>query len=155
MSHVYPLGGSFEAAAAPELAWEVLTDYGRHAEWCTDLRTSVVVARGGGEATVLQEAVGKVALFTKVVKMRLAVREVSPSRLTFTDTLREDFSHYEGTWTFRPVGGGVRVDYAVTCQPRGPVPRFIFGPMMEEAIGRLMGQMRGEIERRAAQRRSA
>ncbi len=155
MGNVYDLKGSFEVAAPLELAWEVLTDYGSHARFVTDLKTSTVKDRQAHEAHVLQEAIGKVAMFTRVVKMQVTMRETPRQKITFTDDTRADFEVFEGSWSLTPTAKGVRVDYTLKCRPRGPAPGFIVGPMMDESTRRLMQQMRAEIERRAAQRRSA
>lgn len=152
---MYNLTGSFEVSATPEVAWAVLTDYGSHASFISDLKSSVVKQRKGNEANVEQEAVGKVAMFTRVVKMHVTMRETPGQKITFSDTTKTDFEVFEGSWTLTPTAKGVRVDYTLKCLPRGPAPGFIVGPMMDDSTKRLMAAMRGEIQRRVAQLRSA
>ena len=152
---MYNLKGSFEVAATPEAAWSVLTDYGSHARFVSDLKSSVVKERKGSETSVEQEAIGKVAMFTRVVKMHVKMRESEGRKITFSDTTGSDFEVFEGSWTVTPTAKGVRVDYTLKCLPRGPAPAFIVGPMMDQSTQRLMDAMRGEIQRRVAQLRSA
>jgi ribosome-associated toxin RatA of RatAB toxin-antitoxin module len=150
MGNVYEMKGSFEVAAPGDLVWSVLTDYGSHPRFVSDLKSSVVKERKPGETMVAQEAIGKLAMFSRTVQMLLSMKETPGETIVFTDKLGADFDLFEGKWTMSKSGSGLRVDYSLRCTPKARAPSFIMGPIMEESTRRLMVSMRSEIEKRAA-----
>lgn len=145
---VFEMAGSFDVVAPLEIAWGVLTDYGSHAGFVAELKSSTVKGQTPGVTMVAQEAIGKVAMFSATVALLLRMTETPHTQIVFTDTLKKDFGLFEGRWTIAHAGTGVHVGYTLKCQPRSTAPSFIVRSVMEDSTRRLMVAMRGEIERR-------
>jgi ribosome-associated toxin RatA of RatAB toxin-antitoxin module len=149
MGNIYQMEGSFDVAAPSDVVWSVLTDYGSHPRFVSDLKSSVVKERQTGVTMVAQEAIGKVAMFSATVQMVLKMIETPGAQIIFSDTLGKDFELFEGKWTMSKGPNGLHVDYTLRCTPKNRAPKFIVGPIMEESTRRLMLAMRTEIEKRA------
>ena len=149
MGNIYRMEGSFEVSATSDVAWSVLTDYASHPRFLSDLKSSVIKERKTGITIVAQEAIGKLAMFSKTVEMVLQMKETPGAQIAFSDTLGKDFELFEGSWKLSQGPHGMRVDYSLRCTPRARAPGFIMGPIMEDSTKRLMTAMRSESEKRA------
>ncbi len=146
---IYQMNGSFEVDVSPDVAWDVLTDYGNHPKFLANLKSSVVKERRDNVALVAQEAIGKVAMFSATVQMTMQMKEIDHREIAFTDLLKKDFSVFNGGWRMTPRPKGVRVEYVLRCLPNAKAPGFIMGPMMDDTTRQLMVSMRSEMEKRA------
>ena len=74
-------GDTFRVEASAEFdgtiarAWQVLTDYGRLAEFVPDLQSSRVISRDGNQAVVEQKGQARVLFFSYPIDVRLAITE--------------------------------------------------------------------------------
>lgn len=146
---MYSVTGEFEAAAPPETAWEVLTDYDGIAKFVSSVKRSRVLRRDGGETLIEQEGVGRFFFFSRSVKLTLRVREVPPGRVEFQQADGGPFKTYEGAWEIRASSAGCSVAYRLLAQP-GPTlgPRFAVKGGLRADARRRLDEVRREIERR-------
>ena len=97
-------GDALEVHASAEIpvglarAWEVLTDYGRYAEFVPDLHVSRVISREGDRVVVEQKGEARFLFFSYPIEARLAVTEFPRTRIESRATagnFRELKSTYE------------------------------------------------------------
>ncbi len=147
---LYHVEGSFEAAAAPSVAWGVITDYNDIGRFVGSVLSSRVVRRGDGALIVEQTGRGKLWMFHKTITMKLVVVETPPHDVDFEALGSTDFDAYDGSWRIEPDGAGCKVVYKLTAKP-GPSlgPRFAARRALEKNVAAQLEDVRREIERRA------
>jgi len=116
-----------------------------------DVTRSVVRARQPGRAIVEQEAVSRVALFVKRVRLVLDIVEEDQA-LRFTDICSRSFAQYEGAWRFLPRDNGTEITYELTARPSFEVPDFLLKRVLKRNAVRMIDQLRDAIAARAAPR---
>ena len=114
-----------------------------------DVTRSVVRARQPGRAIVEQEAVSRVALFVKRVRLVLDIVEEDQA-LRFTDICSRSFTQYEGAWRFLPRDNGTEITYELTARPSFEVPDFLLKRVLKRNAVRMIDQLRDAIAARAA-----
>jgi Polyketide cyclase / dehydrase and lipid transport len=112
-----------------------------------DVTRSVVRARQPGRAIVEQEAVSRVALFVKRVRLVLDIVE-EDQVLRFTDICSS--RRYEGAWRFLPRDNGTAITYELTARPSFEVPDFLLKRVLKRNAVRMIDQLRNAIAARAA-----
>jgi hypothetical protein len=136
-----------KTAAAPiEAVFDVLTD---HAGYAKILPVRSVTMEQEGEPS--PNGVGAIRV------LRLAgppVREqvteyVRPTRFSYTALSGLPAKEYGGTVELSPNGAGTDITYRVTTVPRPPLPEVVWVAIMRQVIGRLIGAVIKEAERRA------
>jgi hypothetical protein len=105
--------------------------------------------RRGGSVLVEQEAVSKMAVFTKRVHLLLDVRE-GDRLITFRDRCGASFSQYEGSWTLSGEGGRSDVVYTLTAKPSFSVPSFMIRRQLQRNAHDLIAHLRAEALGRAS-----
>ena len=153
--HAERRDGAFVVEAAAEfsadsrIAWQVLTDYDRYAEFIPDLRSSRVVGRT--DAGTLVEQRGEAGfLFIRIpLEIRYLVEE-TPYRVVRSRAVAGDFREMIGTYDLAPVPGGLRLTYSGRLVPAFMLPP-LFGTMaVRLSVERQFGAMVREIVRRDA-----
>ena len=142
--------GRFSAPVSRALAWEVLADYDSIGRFVPSVRSSRLERLPDGRLRLHQEAVSSMFLVRKHVKVVLDIEEEPGVRIGFRDELGQDFLFYEGEWRIAPDSGGTRVDYRVEADPRGTLARAMCRGVLKHNAQDLLGQVRREMLRRAA-----
>lgn len=150
-SGVYALQGSFDVGVRPHVAWQVLTDYDGIPHFVPSILTSVAVKQGAREQVVDQEFEGKALIFTRDMHVRLDVHEQPERRITFRDVALTDFEVYRGSWRIQKTPDGSRVVYLLWAKPKGFAPAGVTRGAFKDAALRMLGELRTEMVRRAAQ----
>jgi hypothetical protein len=132
------------------VAWQVLSDYDGIGRFVSSIRESRVVARGRDSLVVEQVAVGRLFLFSRRMRARLAVVEESPKRIRFEDLSHRDFDVYRGEWRLEPAGDTTEIVYRVIAKPSFSIPDFVARGMFQRTVRDLVAEVAAEMRRRAA-----
>jgi len=146
----YVMEGGFWIPATPQQAWQALTDYEGIPGFVPSLARSQVLARSGGHVLIRQEARLAFLFFRRHMEVRLDVLEEPFLRISFKDSLREDFEIYEGSWEIREVSGGAEVVYRLRARPRFALPGWLARRLFASQAGDLLSRVRLEILRKPA-----
>ena len=76
-----------------------------------------------------------------------------PSKPTLDELrerVRKSFEFYGGSWTIGADSAGTRVDYALSAEPRGSLPRAMCRGALRHAARELLEQVRQEMLRRSS-----
>jgi hypothetical protein len=140
--------GAFDVDASSRTAWEVLTDYERLGEIVPSIKTSRVLSRRGDTVMRVQEALGRVLLFSRRMRVQLEIHEQPMHSIEFRDLLRADFDLYRGDWHIQAGPAGVRIRHEITVRPAFAVPPFILREAFQATAQDQLQQLRHEILRR-------
>jgi len=146
--HCHVTGG-FRVPLRPAAAWEVIRDYDHIPRFVSSMVSSRSERRDG-RLLVHQVARAGFLLFHKNVEVELDVTEVPMEQIVFEDRLRRDFEFYGGSWTIGADSAGTRVDYALSAEPRGSLPRAMCRGALRHAAQELLEQVRQEMLRRSS-----
>jgi carbon monoxide dehydrogenase subunit G len=138
-----------EFPADLRVAWEVLSDYNRLAQFIPDISSSRVVSRDGGRVMVEQKGTIGFFFYRQPVEVRLAVLEEPMRRITaraVSGNIRDLETRYE----LQPGGAGLKLVYSGRFIPEFTVPPLIGLPIMRHIIERRFRAMVNEILRRDA-----
>jgi carbon monoxide dehydrogenase subunit G len=147
-SGVYALEGGFEVDAGVDVVWQVLTDFDDLPHFVPSVRSSVARKLADGGLLVAQEFEGKVLIFSRDLRVQLAVSEQPEREIVFRDTTLGDFEVYEGSWQLQENGGGTRVTYRLRAQLRDAAPDFIARGVFKNNAIEMLGLLRDEMVRR-------
>jgi carbon monoxide dehydrogenase subunit G len=148
VSSVYALEGGFEVKAGIHVVWQVLTDYDDLPHFVPSVRSSIASKLADGGLLVEQNFEGKVLIFSRDMRVRLAVSEQPERGIVFRDTALGDFEVYEGSWELQATDGGAKVTYRLRAQLRDAAPDFIARGAFKASAVQLLGLLRDEIVRR-------
>jgi hypothetical protein len=136
-----------KTAAAPiEVVFDVLTDHAGYAK-ILPVRSATIEREGepppnGVGAIRILRAVGP--------PIREQVTEyIRPTRFSYTAVSGVPAKEYAGTVELSRNGAGTDVTYRVTTVPRLPMPEVVWVAIIRQVIGRLLGAVVKEAERRA------
>ncbi len=134
-----------------EIAWEVLTDYDRYAEFIPDLKSSRVVARSGG--TVIVEQKGQVGffLFRFPMEVTLSVTEDPRSGIT-SRAIAGTFREMTGSYTLMRDGDELRFTYSGRIVPDFLLPPLIGTAAVRAAVKKQFGALVKQMQARGAAR---
>jgi len=153
--HVTRDGDTFRVDATAELegtrarTWQVLTDYGRIAEFVRDVRTSRVLSRDGNQVIVEQKGEARVLFFSFPIDVRLAVTEYPYERVV-SRIVSGNFREMLGTYTLGAVQGRILLRYTGRMVPDFFVPPFIGTLALRHNVETTFRALVTEIERRQA-----
>ena len=142
-------GGSVDVAVSRELAFQVLTDYDRMADFLPGMVASEVVSRRGNSVVVEQSADEGVFLFRQRVEVRLAIEELPPSRLSIR-ALAGSFKELEGSYVLTRTRDVTRIEYRARFIPGFDVPPVIGLYAIQHSLERHLRALANEMQRRAA-----
>ena len=142
-------GGTVDVAVSRELAFQVLTDYDRMADFLPGMVASEVVSRRGNHVVVEQSADEGVFLFRQRVEVRLAIEELPPSRLSIR-ALAGSFKELEASYVLTRTREVTRIEYRARFIPGFDVPPVLGLYAIQHSLERHLGALAGEMRRRAA-----
>jgi carbon monoxide dehydrogenase subunit G len=151
-SGVYEVRGSFSTGAPIDTAWAVLTDYGGISSFVSSIQKSEVERRSDEDLRVLQVATVGHFPFRLTARVTLVVHEEPRRHIAFADVSGQDFRTYVGSWTLRTDSDETVVAYVLDAAPGSGPPGWIARGGMRHTISEMLGEVRAEIERRAARR---
>lgn len=131
------------------IAWEVLSDYDRLAQFIPDMKSSRVVSRSGDR--ILVEQKGEIGFFfyRQPVDATLEVRE-QPQRRIVARRIDGNIRVLETRYELETSDAGVRLDYSGRFIPDFYLPPLIGMPIMRRIVERRFRAMVDEIVRRDA-----
>ena len=147
---VFHVDASAEFDGAVARTWQVLTDYGRLAEFVPDVQTSRVISRDGNQAVVQQKGEARVLFFSFPIDMRLAVTE-HPYELVVSRAVAGNFREMRGAYSLEAGQGRVVLRYTGRMVPDFFVPPLIGTLALRHNVESSFRALVEEIERRHAQ----
>jgi carbon monoxide dehydrogenase subunit G len=147
-SGIFALEGGFEVSAGVDVVWQVLTDYDGLPHFVPSVRSSTARKLADGGLLVDQDFEGKALIFSRDMRVRLAVSEHPERGIVFRDTALGDFEVYEGSWEIQQSRGGTKVTYRLRAQLRDAPPEFIARGAFKASAVQMLGLLRDEIVRR-------
>jgi len=145
--------GSVTVSATPELAFEVLTDYDRMAEFLPGMLASAVVSRNGNTVVIEQSADQGIFLFRHRVEARLAIVESPPRRLSIR-ALAGSFKEFDGSYLLTRKKDHTLIEYRCRFLPDFHLPAMIGTYAVQRSLERHLDALANEIERRLAEDRA-
>ena len=133
--------------ADAQLAWAVLTDYGRYAQFVPDLTSSRILARAGNTVIVEQKGVAGFFLFHFPLEVRLAVTE-KPYDEVGARAISGNFKEMTGLYRLVPDGEDVRFTYSGRLVPAFGLPPLIGTAAVRIAVEKQFTALVREILRR-------
>ncbi len=132
----------------PRVAWAVLTDYDRLAQFVPDMHESRLVSKPGQPHRVLQRGEKSWLILDAPFEVLMQMDEAPPSRIAFhqlSGTLRD----MHGEWRLLPLKSGLRLTYYARMEPGLLSPRAPGDSMLIRAdIERMLGAIGREMVRR-------
>ena len=128
--HVTRSGEMFHIEASAEFegtvarTWQVLTDYGRLAEFVPDMQSSRVLSRDGHRAVVEQKGEARVLFFSFPIDVRLAVTE-HPYERVVSRAVAGNFREMNNAYSLEAGPGRVQLRYRGTMVPDFYIPPLI------------------------------
>ena len=154
--HARRSGDLLEVEASAEFqgsvarAWQVLTDYGRLAEFVPDLQSSRVVSRDRDSAVVEQKGEARLLFFSYPIDVRLVVTEFPRERVV-SRAIAGNFREMRGTYTLQAQGDRLRLLYSGQLVPGFAIPPLIGTLVFRRSIESSFRALVEEIERQHAQ----
>ena len=140
-----------EVAAPPEACFEASTDYETFPDWQRAVKEAEVISRDS-------EGLGEVVAFridAKVREIAYTLRyHYEPPHRVWWEFVEGDVGGVEGEYRFDAAGEGTLLTYALGIDPGVPVPGFVAQRLNRQVMWRSVRDLRDEVERRAAQKRS-
>jgi hypothetical protein len=140
---------SAELKANLLIAWEVLTDYDRLAEFIPDLGSSRVLRRNLDGALVEQKGEFSFLFFRQPIEVTMAVFEQPPRRV-IARGIAGNLKDMEASYELEASETGVRLAYFGRFAPDFFLPPLIGMPIVRRSLERRFRAMVEEIERRDA-----
>jgi ribosome-associated toxin RatA of RatAB toxin-antitoxin module len=132
-----------------KVAWDVLTNYERYAEFIPDLKSSRIVARSGN--TVIVEQKGQVGFFLFHFPMEVTMSVTEQPRTGIAShAIAGTFQEMTGSYTLVPDGDGLRLTYSGRMVPDFILPPLVGTAAVKAAVQKQFGALVKEMERRAA-----
>ena len=135
------------------IAWEVLSDYDRLAQFIPDMKSSRVVSRSGDRVLVEQKGEISFFFYRQPVDVMLEVRE-QPQRRIVARRIDGNIRELETRYDLETSAAGVRFDYIGRFIPNFSLPPLIGMPIVRRIVERRFRAMVDEIVRRDALARS-
>jgi len=147
---VFHVEASAEFDGTVVRTWQVLTDYGRFAEFVPDLQSSRVISRDGNQAVVEQKGEARVLFFSYPIDVRLAVTEQPHERMD-SRAVSGNFREMRSAYSLEAGQGRVVLRYTGRMVPDFYVPPLIGTLALRHNVEASFRALVGEIERRQAQ----
>jgi ribosome-associated toxin RatA of RatAB toxin-antitoxin module len=154
--HVSRSGDTFHVEASAEFdgtvarTWQVLTDYGRLAEFVPDLQSSRVVSRDGNQVVVEQKGEARVLFFSYPIDVRLAITEYPHERVV-SRAVSGNFREMRSAYSLEAGQGRVVLRYTGRMVPEFYVPPLIGTLALRHNVEASFRALVEEIERQQAQ----
>ena len=129
-----------------ERAWQVLTDYGRFADFVPDLQVSRIVSRDGNTALVEQKGAARLLFWSYPMEVRLAITEYPFERIV-SRSVAGNFREMENTYTLEMRSGQVHLTYSGRMIPDFYVPPLIGTLALSQNVESSFRALVNEMER--------
>lgn len=145
-------GGALEVEASAEFAgtlartWQVLTDYGRFAQFVPTLELSRVISRSGNGAVVEQKGAARLLFLSFPMDVRLAVTEFPHERIV-SEAVAGNFREMRNTYTLQARQGRMLLRYSGRMVPDFYVPPLIGTYVLTRNVENTFRALVEEIER--------
>lgn len=143
----FDVEASAEFDAGVELAWAVLTDYDRLAEFIPGMQQSRVVSREGHEVVVDQSGEASLLFFTFPIQVRLAIEEQQFDRIE-SRAISGNFRELSGNYRLEVRGTRLLLRYSGRMTPDFAVPPLIGTLLVRNTVAKRFRAMVDEILRR-------
>ena len=143
----YVVNAVFFAAAPPNIAWDVLTDFDRLAKWVPNVAESKVIKREDSSVMVEQRGVAKygAASFPYVTERRIELRPPSGIK---TAQIKGNMRRVESTIMLEAEGKGTRIVYHLEIVPSLLAGAVMSKQFVEHETGDQFTAIVGEMVRR-------
>jgi carbon monoxide dehydrogenase subunit G len=135
------------APVAPNIAWNVLTDFDNMHKWVPNVRGSKIAARDGNVVTVEQKGVAKFGLlsfpYTSVRRMQL-----DPQNTIQSTQVSGSMRRLVSLMKVSPDGGGTRLDYKLEIEPAGIAATVMSKDFLQHEITEQFTAIVGEMGKR-------
>ena len=138
-----------DVRASRAVAWKILSDYDRWAEFMPELKVSRVVSR---EPLRVEQRGGLSWLPGLPIVVVADVVETPGERVHFKK-IQGNVAFLEGEWRLSPVKGGTRVAYRAVVEPGFPLPVSVSLDIFREDTRAKVEAMAQEIMRQARNRK--
>ena len=151
--HATRNGEALEVAAVAEFdgdigrTWQVLTDYGRIAEFVPNLEVSRVISRGRNSAVVEQKGEARMLFFSYPINVRLAITELPQERVE-SRAIAGNFREMRNVYALEQRQGRVLLRYSGHLIPDFFVPPLIGTWALRNNVEETFRALVEEIERR-------
>jgi ribosome-associated toxin RatA of RatAB toxin-antitoxin module len=142
----YQIASSGTVAAAPATVWRILTDYNHMADYVPDLKSAKVISRIGDKVIIDQLGAARFFFLSRDIHLIVQVVEQAPSKLEVS-LVDGDMKVYRCSWELRQAGGGTKVLYNATIEPKFYVPGMVGASMVRKDIGRMMAAVLARLDR--------
>ena len=142
--------GGFLAPVPGAIAWAVLTDYDGIARFVKSMHSSRMELGEDGRRLLRQDAVARVFLVRRHMRVLLEIHEDVGRRIDFHDVLGKDFRRYVGAWRVSGTPVETKVEYELVAAPTSGVARALCRGMLRNTARDLLEEVRAEMMRRAA-----
>lgn len=143
----YQIASSGTVAAAPAVVWRILTDYNRMADYVPDMKSARVVSRNGEKVIIDQLGAVRFLFFSRDIHLVVQVVEQAPHRIDVS-LIEGDMKIYRCTWELEAsAGGGTRVIYNATIEPKFYVPGMVEASLVRRDIARMMAAVLARLDR--------
>jgi ribosome-associated toxin RatA of RatAB toxin-antitoxin module len=143
---VLQVEASAELEGSLENAWQVLTDYGRLAEFVPDLQVSRVISRDHNTAVVEQKGEARLLFFSYPIDVRLAITE-KPREQVVSRAVAGNFREMHSTYALEARQGRVFLRYSGRLEPDFYVPPLIGTYLLRTNVESMFRALVEEIER--------
>lgn len=143
---VLRIEASAEFEGSLDSAWQVLTDYGRFAEFVPDLRVSRVVSRDGNTVVVEQKGEARLLFFSYPIDVRLAITE-KPREQVLSQAVAGNFREMRSTYALEARQGRVSLHYSGRLEPDFFVPPLTGAYLLRASVESMFRALVAEIER--------
>ena len=143
----YQIASSGTVAATPAAVWRILTDYNRMADYVPDLKSARVVSRSGDKVIIEQLGAARFLFFSRDIHLVVQAQEQAPNKIDVT-LVDGDMKIYRCTWELAAnAGGGTRVTYNATIEPKFYVPGLVEAGLVRRDIARMMSAVLARLDR--------
>jgi ribosome-associated toxin RatA of RatAB toxin-antitoxin module len=144
---VLQVEASAEFDGSLDNAWQVLTDYGRLAEFVPDLQASRVISRDRNAVVVEQKGEARLLFFSYPIDVRLAITE-KPREQIVSQAIAGNFREMRSTYALEARQGRLFLHYSGRLEPDFYVPPLIGTYLLRRNVESMFRALVDEIERR-------
>ncbi len=127
-------------------AWQVLTDYGRYAEFVSDLQVSRVISRDHNAVMVEQKGEARLLFFSYPIDVRLSITE-KPREQVVSQAVAGNFREMRSTYALEARQGQLFLRYSGRLDPDFYVPPVIGTYLLRVNVESMFRALVEEIER--------
>jgi len=143
---VLQVEASAELEGSLDSAWQVLTDYGRFAEFVPDLQVSRVISRDRNAVVVEQKGEARLLFFSYPIDVRLAITE-KPREQVVSWAIAGNFREMRSTYALEARQGRLFLSYSGRLEPDFYVPPLIGTYLLRTSVESMFRALVEEIER--------